>query len=96
MFKGLQVFANRHPVVVTGDTYQDGKGLRRQGELFAADCIVNIFNISKINSKSRGGAKPRMMRLKEVLGESYFEYLARLPDLMLLMDEAHRYRASRA
>ncbi len=94
VFKGLQVFANRHPVVVTGDTYQDGKGLRRQGELFAADCIVNIFNISKINSEARGGAKPRMMRLKEVLGESYFDYLARLPDLMLLMDEAHRYRAS--
>lgn len=94
VFKGLQVFANCHPVVVTGDTYQDGKGLRRQGELFAADCIVNIFNISKINSESRGGAKPRMMRLQEVLGESYFEYLARLPDLALLMDEAHRYRAT--
>lgn len=94
VFKGLQVFANRHPVVVTGDTYQDGKGLRRQGELFAADCIINIFNISKINSEARGGAKPRMMRLKEVIGESYFDYLARLPDLVLLMDEAHRYRAT--
>jgi len=94
VFKGLQVFANRHPVVVTGDTYQDGKGLRRQGELFAADCIVNIFNISKINSEARGGNKPRMMRLKEVLGESYFDYLSRLPDLLLLMDEAHRYRAT--
>lgn len=81
-------------MVVTGDTYQDGKGLRRQGELFAADCIINIFNISKINSETRGGNKPRMMRLKEVLGESYFEYLARLPDLVLLMDEAHRYRAT--
>lgn len=94
VFRGLQAFANRHPVVVTGDTYQDGKGLRRQGELFAADCIVNIFNISKINSEARGGSKPRMMRLKEVLGESYFDYLSRLPDLLLLMDEAHRYRAS--
>jgi len=94
VFKGLQAFANRHPVVVTGDTYQDGKGLRRQGELFAADCIINIFNISKINSEARGGNKPRMMRLREALGESYFDYLARLPDLVLLMDEAHRYRAS--
>lgn len=94
VFKGLQEFANRHPVVVTGDTYQDGKGLRRQGELFAADCIINIFNISKINSEARGGNKPRMMRLKEVLGESYFDYLARLDDLVLLMDEAHRYRAT--
>lgn len=94
VFRGLQVFANRPPVVVTGDTYQDGKGLRRQGEMFAADCIINIFNISKINSEARGGNKPRMMRLKEVLGESYFDYLAQLPDLVLLMDEAHRYRAT--
>jgi type III restriction enzyme len=94
VFKGLQAFANQPPVVVTGDTYQDGKGLRRQGELFAADCIINIFNISKINAEARGGAKPRMMRLKEVLGESYFDYLARLPDLVLFMDEAHRYRAT--
>lgn len=94
VFKGLQTFANRHPVVVTGDTYQDGKGLRRQGELFAADCIINIFNVSKINSEARGGRAPRIKRLQEALGESYFEYLARQSDLVLLMDEAHRYRAS--
>ena len=37
---------------------------------------------------------PRIKRLQEVFGESYFEYLARLTDLVLLMDEAHRYRAS--
>ncbi|MCB1224700.1 MAG: hypothetical protein KDK99_02705, partial [Verrucomicrobiales bacterium] len=32
--------------------------------------------------------------LSEYIGESYFEYLAALPDLVLLMDESHRYRAS--
>jgi type III restriction enzyme len=94
VFKGLQVFAQNPPQVVTGDTYQDGRGLRRQGQLFAADCIINIFNISKINSEVRGGRLPRIKRLQEVLGESYFEYLARQEDLVLLMDEAHRYRAS--
>ncbi|MBU6362440.1 MAG: DEAD/DEAH box helicase family protein, partial [Chloroflexi bacterium] len=30
----------------------------------------------------------------EYIGESYFNYLANLPDLVLLMDESHRYRAS--
>ncbi|MFH4188739.1 DEAD/DEAH box helicase family protein, partial [Acinetobacter baumannii] len=30
----------------------------------------------------------------EVLGESYFNHLAGLDDLVLLMDESHRYRAS--
>ena len=57
-------------------------------------CKVNIFNISKINSEVRGGASPRIKRLSEYIGESYFDYLARLPDLVLLMDESHRYRAS--
>jgi type III restriction enzyme len=94
VFKGIAEFARTPPQVVTGDTYQDGRGLRRQGEMFAADCIINIFNISKINSEVRGGRSPRIKRLQEYIGESYFEYLSRLPDLALLMDEAHRYRAT--
>jgi type III restriction enzyme len=32
-------------------------------------------------------------RLSEFLGQSYFDYLAGLDDLVLIMDEAHRYRA---
>jgi type III restriction enzyme len=57
-------------------------------------CKVNVFNISKINSEVRGGKSPRIKRLSEYIGESYFEYLAALPDLALIMDESHRYRAS--
>jgi type III restriction enzyme len=53
---------------------------------------INIFNISKINSEVRGGAEPRIKRLQEYIGESYFEYLSELDDLVLLMDESHRYR----
>jgi hypothetical protein len=55
---------------------------------------VNLFNISKINSEVRGGKSPRIKRLSEYIGESYFDYLSGLPDLVLLMDESHRYRAS--
>jgi type III restriction enzyme len=55
---------------------------------------INIFNISKINSEVRGGKEPRIKRMKEVLGDSYFNHLASLDDLVLLMDESHRYRAS--
>jgi type III restriction enzyme len=42
----------------------------------------------------RGGKSPCIKRLSEYIGESYFDYLARLPDLVMLMDESHRYRAS--
>ncbi len=70
----------------------------RQGRLFGqllnAPIHINIFNISKINTEVRGGASPRIKRLSEYIGESYFEYLSKLDDLVLLMDESHRYRAS--
>ncbi|MCL9971723.1 DEAD/DEAH box helicase family protein, partial [Anoxybacillus kestanbolensis] len=55
---------------------------------------INIFNISKINSEVRGGKSPRIKRLSEYLGQSYYDYLKSLPDLVLLMDESHRYRAT--
>ena len=58
-----------------------------------AKVTINIFNISKIDSEVRGGKAPKIKRLSEYIGESYFDYLAALPDLVLLMDESHRYRA---
>src|SRR5437879_8415823 len=60
----------------------------------ASPIHINIFNISKINSEVRGDKAPRIKRLSEYIGQSYFDYLAGLHDLVLLMDESHRYRAS--
>ncbi|MGZ5071339.1 MAG: DEAD/DEAH box helicase, partial [Methylobacter sp.] len=60
---------------------------------------INIFNIAKINARDtkKGAAKSsvaKVRRLQEYIGDSYFDYLAELPDLVVLMDEAHRYYAS--
>jgi type III restriction enzyme len=55
---------------------------------------INIFNVDKINKEESPRGTPRMKRLQETIGESYYEYLSKLNDLVLLMDEAHRYRAS--
>ena len=94
VFQGIAEFATLPPVVITGDTYEQGIGVR-DGHLFeAGEAHINIFNISKINSEVRGGKSPRIKRLSEYIGESYFEYLSKLDDLVLLMDESHRYRAS--
>lgn len=90
VFKGIGDFAVRPPKVITGDNYEQ-QGLNGE-DIFSKVCI-NIFNISKINSEVRGGKEPRIKRMREVLGDSYFNYLAELPDLVLLMDESHRYRA---
>ena len=95
VFKGIAEFAQQSPLIITGDNYdQSGAVIDDQPRGFAQDVRINIFNISKINSEVRGGKEPRIKRMKEVLGDSYFNYLATLPDLVLLMDESHRYRAS--
>ena len=102
VFKGLPLFATAPPVLVTGDDYEDGRGVRAedgfgagQGQLgIEADTIINVFNISKINADKDARGVPRVRRLQEYIGESYFDYLAGLDDLVLIMDEAHRYRAS--
>jgi type III restriction enzyme len=98
VFKGIGEFAVHPPLVVTGDTYEDGRGVRRDDQLpgldWGHDIHINIFNISKINIEVRGGSAPRIKRLSEYIGQSYFDYLAGLEDLVMLMDESHRYRAT--
>ena len=95
VFKGIAEFAQQTPLIITGDNYdQTGAAVDEQPQGFAHDVRINIFNISKINSEVRGGKEPRIKRMREVLGDSYFNHLANLPDLVLLMDESHRYRAS--
>lgn len=91
VFKGIGELAIQPPRIITGDNY-DQQNITG-GELLG-EVRVNIFNISKINSEVRGGKEPRIKRMREVLGDSYFDHLANLPDLVLLMDESHRYRAS--
>jgi len=94
VFKGISEFSINPPNIITGDNYESGIGVRGGSTLYSTGIHVNIFNISKINSEVRGGKAPRIKRLSEYIGESYFEYLAGLPDLVLLMDESHRYRAT--
>jgi len=90
VFKGIAEFSTDTPEIITGDNYESRGTLLND----LLRIKINIFNISKINSEVRGGKSPRIKRLSEYIGESYFDYLAGLPDLVLLMDESHRYRAS--
>jgi type III restriction enzyme len=91
VFKGLSEFVHNTPVVITGDTYEKAVTFFSEKEI-----QINIFNIAKFNTESKEGGKkgvPKMRRLAEYLGQSYFDYLASLDDLVILMDEAHRYHA---
>lgn len=91
VFKGISEFVANPPRIVTGENYNE-----RTRYMFS-NVEINIFNISKFNTENKATKKggktiaPRMRRLSEYLGQSYFDYLASLPDLVILMDEAHRY-----
>lgn len=94
VFNGISELVHNRPVIITGDNYN------QQGALFAESEIrINIFNVAKFNSENRGTKQggvslaPRIKRLSEYLGQSYWEYLSGLNDLVILMDEAHRYHA---
>jgi len=87
VFRGLDKFVNP-PRIIDGDNYEEFRQLSTHELL--QPVIINIFNISKLNSESG-----RMRRLNEVLGQSYFAYLQSLPDLCIFMDESHHYHADR-
>lgn len=85
VFRGISCFATRHPNVWMDDDYRD----RPIHGLTDSDSInIYIFNISKFNSEERN-----IMTLNEVLGQSFFDYLKSLEDLVIIMDESHHYRA---
>ena len=94
VFSGIPEFVINRPVIITGDNYT------QQGILFKDKEIrINIFNVAKFNADSKGNRKageklaPKIKRISEYLGQSYWEYLSNLDDLVMLMDEAHRYHA---
>ncbi len=85
VFKGLGCFAALPPQIIADDDYRN-KGL----SLFDSDVHIFIYNIDKFNKE---GAN--MRKVNELIGDSFYQYLSALPDLVLIMDESHHYRAER-
>lgn len=91
VFPGLKALVDV-PQIITGDDYHQVGGLFDNPN--DNRVRINIFNISKIDSDKDARGMPRVRRMAEYLGQSYFDYLSGLKDLVLIMDEAHRYRAN--
>jgi len=85
VFKGVGCFAVQQPNIWFNDDYRS-----KPYSAFASYDSINIFifNISKFNSDER-----KMMSINEYLGQSFFDYLGSLDDLVVIMDESHHYRA---
>ena len=101
VFQGIADFAVRPPALITGDDFEAAVprlGLEEagQGTMLDSPVRINIFNVAKIamgTKQKDSKALARVRRLSEYLGQSYFDYLAGQKDLVVIMDEAHRYRA---
>lgn len=84
VFNGLGCFHNP-PQIITDDDYKS-----KQISLFESDVRIFIYNIDKFNKD-----KSNMKKLNEFIGDSFYDYLSNLDDLVVLMDESHHYRAEK-
>lgn len=84
VFKGLGCFSSR-PQIITDDDYRE-KAISQ----FESDIRIFIYNIDKFNKEGTN-----MKKVNELIGDSFYRFLSALPDLVLIMDESHHYRAKK-
>lgn len=93
VFRGLEAEMGR-PRVYDGENYLSYPVKYEQGELFVektSEVQLFIFNIGKIFT--RGDVQFKFHVFHEDLGGSFSEVLRSFDDLVICMDEAHRYYA---
>lgn len=93
MFKGLEAEMGR-PKVYDGENYLSYPVRYIQEEMVVektSDIQIFIFNISKIFT--RGDIEFKFHKFNENLGGSFADVLRSFDDLVICMDEAHRYYA---
>lgn len=84
VFRGLGCFS-APPQIITDDDYKS-----KQITAFESDIRIFVYNIDKFNKEDAN-----MKKVNEIIGDSFYQYLSDLPDLVLIMDESHHYRAER-
>ena len=82
VFNGVGCFAFP-PNIISGDDYRTVK-FQRFG-----DINIFVYNAQKFNSKDDSR---KFNEKNENIGTSFFDYLSKLEDLVVLMDESHHYR----
>ncbi|XZH18301.1 DEAD/DEAH box helicase family protein [Clostridium perfringens] len=80
VFKGIGCFKNP-PQIITDEDYKN-----KNICMFESDINIYIYNISKFDKDN-----VKMRAVNEVLGDSFFDYLSNLDDLVIIMDESHHY-----
>ena len=84
VFRGLGCFSTL-PQIITDDDYRE-----KNISMFESDIRIFIYNIDKFNKEGT-----KMRHINEGIGDSFYKFLSALPDLVLIMDESHHYRAKK-
>lgn len=92
VFRGIEEININTARIVTKDNFQQSFG---QATAFGNVLQINIFNVQQFAQKDVEQEKG-ITKFSETLGESYFEYLNSLNDLVVLLDESHHYHADAA
>lgn len=92
VFRGIEEINISTTRIITKDNYQQNQAAT---PLFGNQIQINIFNVQQFAQKDIEKEKG-ITKFSETLGESYFEYLTSLDDLVVLLDESHHYHADAA
>lgn len=104
VFRGLDPLGWPTHRIITGDNYNS---IAAGSDILddVTPITINIFNIGKLTERQSSkenhlektdanASIPRIRRVSELLGDSYFNILSQKDDLVVIMDEAHHYRAT--
>lgn len=92
VFRGIEEINISTTKIITKDNFEQNQA---NESLFGNKIQINIFNIQQFAQKDIEQEKG-ITKFSETLGESYFDYLNSLNDLVVLMDESHHYHADAA
>lgn len=92
VFRGIEEININTTRIINKDNYQQSQSTM---SLFGNQLQINIFNVQQFAQKDIEQEKG-ITKFSETLGESYFEYLNSLDDLVVLLDESHHYHADAA
>lgn len=92
VFRGIEEINSGSTRIITKDNFEQNQA---NANLFGNEIQINIFNVQQFAQKDFEQEKG-ITKFSETLGESYYDYLKSLNDLVVLMDESHHYHADAA
>ncbi len=98
VFQGIAEFATNPPEIITGDNYETGRGVRaeQRAAVRSADEADPHQHLQHLQDQPRGPRRqgaPHQAAVASTSAKATSSTWPKLDDLVLLMDESHRYRA---